>query len=92
MAKCGVERTATISLWHFPASMRQHESGEPKLTSVGQRGDRRDSAFVRYPRHAETEGQAVNVALQQSLKWVDGRIVSRRTTVQSARLGFGEAP
>ena len=56
-------------------------------------GDRRDSAFVRYPRHAETEGQAVNVALQQSLKWVDGRrIVSRRTTVQSARLGFGEAP
>src|ERR1051325_11504877 len=42
-------------------------------------GDRRDSAFVRYPRHAETEVQAVNVALRQSLKWVDGRIVSGRT-------------
>ena len=91
MAKCGVERTATISLWHFPASMRQHESGEPKLTSVGQRetaGIRLLSAIHVMLRRRG----AVNVALQQSLKWVDVRIVSRRTTVQSARLGFGEAP
>ena len=39
-------------------------------------GTRRDSVFVRYPRHAETEVQAVNVALQQSLKWVEERIIS----------------
>lgn len=39
-------------------------------------GKRRDSTFIRYPRHAQTEAEAVNVALQQSLKWVDGKIVS----------------
>jgi hypothetical protein len=68
---------ATISLWRFPASMRQHESGELKLTSVGLR---ESAGFDFYPlsSHAQTEAQAVNVALQQSLKWVDGKIVSGR--------------
>ena len=48
-------------------------------------GNCRDSAFVRYPRHADTEVQAVNVALQQSLKWVDGRIVSGPANSSSRR-------
>jgi len=39
-------------------------------------GKRRDSTFIRYARHAQTEAQAVNLALQQSLKWVDGKIIS----------------
>ena len=76
MAKCGVEHTATISLWRFPASMRQHESGELKLTSVGLRETAGIRLLSAIPRHAQTEAEAVNVALQQSLKWVDGKIVS----------------
>ena len=39
-------------------------------------GNRRDSAFVRYPPHRATEVQAVDFALQQSLNWIDERIVS----------------
>ena len=37
------------------------------------RGSRRDSAFVRY-NHRSTEAEAVGLALQQSMEWVDRRL------------------
>jgi hypothetical protein len=41
-------------------------------------GNRRHSAFVRYPSHVATEAEAVDFALQQSIKWVDGRLTFER--------------
>ena len=37
------------------------------------RGNRRDSAFLRY-NHGATEAEAVDFALQQSVEWVDRRL------------------
>ena len=41
-------------------------------------GTQRHSAFVRYPRHAATEAEAVHFALQHSIEWVDGRLTFER--------------
>ena len=54
-------------------------------------GTRRDSVFLRYRRHAATEVQAVTLALQQSVEWIDRRIVSgdaykEQTSLESAFL------
>lgn len=32
---CGVKHTVSTSLWHFPASIRQHENGEFRPISAG---------------------------------------------------------
>jgi hypothetical protein len=39
-------------------------------------GNGRDSAFLRYS-HSKTEAEAVHVALQQSIDWVDRRLTFR---------------
>ena len=41
-------------------------------------GNRRHSQFVRYRRYSMTEKEAVDLALQQSIKWVDGRLTLER--------------